>query len=309
LDVAVRALAGLGLDPAPDSRRAELRGLHFGRVGEDLGRLDAVAVAFDGLAGRVRGTAAAGTLTDYASALRTAVSGLRSAIAGTRRRLLAYRDDTLGTHLDLGDAEPPAVKEKAAGWYRATDDLKSEVDDLLASALAVLRTVVEARPFSADRQLLALGRQVTIVDGGIDHVTVTIADGSADPAAYDLDFDAASGLGTAPARTRPSARRVPSGTNGKCVFDHGGVTVTVERDLFDAATVTLTLDDGVAEPSTHTLAVPAAPVLPRVPEQAGGSDEIAAAGTGWSVHGDLFDTRDPVHSVHGVLQLDDRSAN
>lgn len=275
-------------------RRGELRGLHFGRVREDLRRLDAVADALDGQA----------PLTDYARALRGAVAGLRSALGAAHRRLVAYR----------------ATLEASSAPANATADVTSDVDDLLGSALAGLRAVVAVRPFSAGRQLLALGRQVTVVDGGIDHVTVTIADGAGDPTTYDLDFDAASGQALTPARTRPSARRIPAGTNGKCVFDHPGVTVTVERDLFDAATVILTLDDGRAEPSTHTVAVSPAPVPPRVPEQAAGSDEIAAggtagsaagstAGTGWSVHGDLFDTRDPVHSVHGVLSLDDRPGN
>ncbi|OLF04935.1 hypothetical protein BLA60_38225 [Actinophytocola xinjiangensis] len=295
-------IVGGALGGVSAQRRGELRGLHFGRVREDLRRLDAVADALDGQA----------PLTDYARALRGAVAGLRSALGAAHRRLVAYR----------------ATLEAGSAPANATADVTSDVDDLLGSALAGLRAVVAVRPFSAGRQLLALGRQVTVVDGGIDHVTVTIADGAGDPTTYDLDFDAASGQALTPARTRPSARRIPAGTNGKCVFDHPGVTVTVERDLFDAATVILTLDDGRAEPSTHTVAVSPAPVLPRVPEQAAGSDEIAAggaagstagstagsavgtaAGTGWSVHGDLFDTRDPVHSVHGVLSLDDRPGN
>ncbi len=34
---------------------------------------------------------------------------------------------------------------------------------------------------------------------------------------------------------------------------------------------------------------------------AGVGGEAGRAGTGWSVHGDLFDNHDPVYSMHGVL--------
>lgn len=38
---------------------------------------------------------------------------------------------------------------------------------------------------------------------------------------------------------------------------------------------------------------------------AGGGVDAGRAGTGWSVHGDLFDNHDPVYSMHGVLGEDD----
>ncbi|OLF15633.1 hypothetical protein [Actinophytocola xanthii] len=46
--------------------------------------------------------------------------------------------------------------------------------------------------------------------------------------------------------------------------------------------------------------------IPPVASSAGGSTEgTGRAGTGWSVHGDLFDSADPVYSMHGVLGEDD----
>jgi hypothetical protein len=38
-----------------------------------------------------------------------------------------------------------------------------------------------------------------------------------------------------------------------------------------------------------------------------GSDSGGRAGSGWSVHGDLFDSGEPVYSMHGVLGDDDRT--
>ncbi|GAB3436718.1 hypothetical protein [Actinophytocola sediminis] len=309
LDERVAAVAELelDLDPDPAAKRAELRGLHWGRIGEDVARLAELATVVDDIVGRIAHDSAAATLTTYATAVRAAATGLRSALAATHDRYRTYRDQTLDTHLSLDDQA--LTREQVDAWYRATDDLKSDVDELLAAALVTLRTIAEATPFTADRQLVATGRQLVVLGGGVDHLTVTVADGTGPATSYDLDFDAASGLTAEPAAPAGQAdERVPAGTNGKCVFAHGAVTITAERSLFDATTITLTLDNGVDQPTIHTVAVPTAPAEPAevvVPEQAGASDETAAAGIGWSVHGDLFDSRDPVHSVHGVLVLDD----
>jgi hypothetical protein len=39
----------------------------------------------------------------------------------------------------------------------------------------------------------------------------------------------------------------------------------------------------------------------------GGGADGGRAGSGWSVHGDLFDSAEPVYSMHGVLGDDDRT--
>jgi hypothetical protein len=44
------------------------------------------------------------------------------------------------------------------------------------------------------------------------------------------------------------------------------------------------------------------------PGTAAGATETGRAGSGWSVHGDLFDTTEPVYSMHGVLGDEDRTA-
>ncbi|MGB3440161.1 MAG: hypothetical protein WBA97_15555 [Actinophytocola sp.] len=43
------------------------------------------------------------------------------------------------------------------------------------------------------------------------------------------------------------------------------------------------------------------------PPGAGGGAEAGRAGSGWSVHGDLFDSGEPVYSMHGVLGDDERA--
>jgi uncharacterized protein YukE len=45
--------------------------------------------------------------------------------------------------------------------------------------------------------------------------------------------------------------------------------------------------------------------LPMTGHPGGGAGGVGRAGSGWSVHGDLFDTHEPVHSMHGVLGDDD----
>jgi uncharacterized protein YukE len=236
-------------------------------------------------------------------------------------------------------------------------------------------------------QPAADGESVMIRDGdraisvtspdGEGHVKVTVETGDARPKSYDLDFDAASGMGPRPGED-PGTENVPAGTNGQCVIRDGDLTITAERPLFDPGTIKLEVDDGVNEPTTYALdfedlarnATPgddspagsegtdtasdgeklqvtttqvylepepdARPGV-LVPGQSNGEAELASAGdddddpaaaagtaapamggagasaltdggragTGWSVHGDLFDNGDPVYSMHGVLGEDD----
>jgi len=116
-------------------------------------------------------------------------------------------------------------------------------------------------------QPAADGESVTIKDGdrsisvtspnGEGHVTVTVETGEGKPKSYDLDFDAASGMGPRPGAAEtpadPGAENVPAGTNGQCVIRDGDLTITAERPLFDPGTIKLEIDDGVNEPTTYTL--------------------------------------------------------
>jgi uncharacterized protein YukE len=45
--------------------------------------------------------------------------------------------------------------------------------------------------------------------------------------------------------------------------------------------------------------------LPMIGHPGGGTGDGGRAGSGWSVHGDLFDSGEPVYSMHGVLRNDD----
>ncbi len=65
---------------------------------------------------------------------------------------------------------------------------------------------------------------------------------------------------------------------------------------------------GEAELATAADGEPAGDAGGAMPMMAGagaGAADAGRAGTGWSVHGDLFDNGDPVYSMHGVLGEDD----
>jgi hypothetical protein len=47
--------------------------------------------------------------------------------------------------------------------------------------------------------------------------------------------------------------------------------------------------------------------LPITGGHANSGPEGGRAGSGWSVHGDLFDNGEPVYSMHGVLGDEDRA--
>ena len=67
--------------------------------------------------------------------------------------------------------------------------------------------------------------------------------------------------------------------------------------------------DGEAGIASAGAGEPAGPVGAGMPMMAGAGGANAEAGgragTGWSVHGDLFDSAEAVYSMHGVLGEDD----
>lgn len=300
------------LDPGVGPKRQELAGLHWGRIGKDAARLKGLAAAIEHIPG-VAG--------DHVGAVRAAAAGLESALAAIRTEYETYRDHSAETHLNLPKGHESAARKKIEIWYRATDRAKSDVDALLGVALENLRVIAEAEPFAdlppppGTVEIKGAGRTITVASpDGLGHVKVTVRAASG-AKSYDLDFDAASGV--TPTRADPEAEHVPAGTNGKCVIRDGDVTITAERSLFDANTITLTVDDGTNEPSTHALELPVQESEPEPepePADPGGKlsgvlvpkqPDSSRGGTGWSVHGDLFDSGDPVHSMHGVLVEDD----
>lgn len=294
------------LDPGVGTKRRELAGLHWGRIGKDVARLRGLAAAIETLSA----VAVEQSLDDYAAAVRVAAAGLESALAGIRTEYEAYRDHSVRSHLNLPDDESEA-RQKIANWYRATDRVKSDVDALFEVALENLRMVAEAGLLVPGTVAIRAGsRTITVASpDGLGHVKVTVQEAGGSKS-YDLDFDAASGM--TPMQADPDAEHVLAGTNGKCVIRHGELTITAERSLFDADTITLTLDDGSAPPQTHAVELP--PQKPPAPSGKLSGDLVpkqptgpgtSRAGTGWSVHGDLFDSGDPVYSMHGVLAEDD----
>lgn len=88
---------------------------------------------------------------------------------------------------------------------------------------------------------------------------------------------------------------------------HGDGSVSGELRLPDQpggeAQLAKAPDD--AEPSVAGMAGAGMPMMGGGPS--GGGAEGGRAGSGWSVHGDLFDSAEPVYSMHGVLGDDDRT--
>ena len=84
-----------------------------------------------------------------------------------------------------------------------------------------------------------------------------------------------------------------------------------DSDLRGAMSGRLSGDIGAAELSTaeDTPSAPAAGLAPGMPMLGnagdGQAESVGRVGSGWSVHGDLFDSGEPVYSMHGVLGDDD----
>lgn len=112
---------------------------------------------------------------------------------------------------------------------------------------------------------------VTISDGehtigvsnpGVEgHVTITVTGADGVTKTYDLDFDAASGLGPRTTGEQPASpdgvEQIAARSNGQCVIQNGDVTITAERPLFAPDQVTITIDDGAGGVSRHTIDFPA----------------------------------------------------
>ena len=103
-------------------------------------------------------------------------------------------------------------------------------------------------------------RTIGVSNPGVEgHVKVTVTGADGVTKTYDLDFDAASGLGpradAAPA-AEEGVEQVPARSDGKCVIKDGDVTITAERPLFAPDQITLTVDDGTGSTATYTVDFP-----------------------------------------------------
>jgi hypothetical protein len=221
--------------------------------------------------------------------------------------------------------ERTLVSGKVHNWYVATDQLKMNVDEMLAAGLENLRKIAETKVFAA---LTVPGAEdledavepeadplpesepeptpvesaepppaadpATISGDGwslsvtspdsAGHIGIRV-DRDDEPARrYALDFDAASGVSSLADEPGgdPDVTPVPAGTNGKCVVEDGPLTITAERPLFDPGTLKLEVDNGVDEPTTHTVDLaeanaPVAPAESTEPDDAEPSEAVEAA--------------------------------
>jgi uncharacterized protein YukE len=180
-----------------------------------------------------------------------------------------------------------------------------------------------------------------------DTITLTVADGTGAPTTYTLDFeDQATGGGDqqepAPSATATTTEDVagassdaatnepaaaspgPAATSDPVTQAGGHPTSPQAWQSDQAGSVSGVLvpeqQDGEAGlASAPDAAQPkqddetdssgmAGAGLPMMGTPGGpGSDSGGRAGSGWSVHGDLFDSGEPVYSMHGVLGDDDRT--
>lgn len=134
-------------------------------------------------------------------------------------------------------------------------------------------------------------------------IKLEVDDGVNEPTTYTLEFE------QQPAEAAPEPAAAPGapGANEQVTTPQGmledgpgtlsGVLVPVqstgEAELASA---------GAGEPAERA----GNATIGGSPMMAGaGAADTGRAGTGWSVHGDLFDNHDPVYSMHGVLREDD----
>ncbi|HEV7648042.1 MAG TPA: hypothetical protein VGP26_07770 [Actinophytocola sp.] len=168
-----------------------------------------------------------------------------------------------------------------------------------------------------------------------------VDDGVNEPTTYSLDFDdlAGNAPGDSADGSPEAAADHPAETPAAAHAEPAEAVPPAESDAADKDSAAAATTDGekvqVTTPQADFEAQPdpAAGVL--VPDQATGEAELASAGdddpagaagaaapmmggagaggagdggragTGWSVHGDLFDNGDPVYSMHGILGEDD----
>lgn len=175
-----------------------------------------------------------------------------------------------------------------------------------------------------------------------DSVTVTVDDGTGSPSTYTLDFpedtdpnasgtpqsDPATGAppanGTSPApaddtaaTASPEAAPTDAGQPGAAqaqpvtadqttnpqslVGDQrGSLSGVLQSDQRDGDAALASAPDA-ASPQSLGMVGAGMPMM-GAPQT---DDESGRAGSGWSVHGDLFDSGEPVYSMHGVLGDDD----
>jgi uncharacterized protein YukE len=157
-----------------------------------------------------------------------------------------------------------------------------------------------------------------------DQITLTVDNGTGAPTTYTIDFPDDEPTGSQPA-TDPAESGGAAATstadveakssNGTAVPGQAGHGTSPQYWLEDArgsvSGVLIPDRDGEAELASasdkpeHDATGMVGAGLPFAGSPGPNSGEPGRAGSGWSVHGDLFDSGEPVYSMHGVLGDDD----
>jgi uncharacterized protein YukE len=225
-----------------------------------------------------------------------------------------FSPDSLNLTVQDGDAAPTK-------YTLDFDDLPAPEPDAPAEAETPAEAVTTAAPShedapAADETATETATETADVpaEKTVDKAADETADGPVDKAAAETVDQTADGTVDQAGATAPAAA---DGKAGHWLGEEAGsVSGVLVPDKADAAANTeaeLPKADDVPD-NPHPPEAPAAgevgagmPVM-ATPGAATGTTETGRAGSGWSVHGDLFDTGEPVYSMHGVLGDEDRSA-
>lgn len=132
------------------------------------------------------------------------------------------------------------------------------------------------------------------------------ADPTAEPAAGAQSTTAEPAASAGPVAAEPATDAAHATTAQAWTGDQSGsVSGVLVPDQPDGEAGLASASDD-AEPKQAESGGMAGGGMPMMGAPGGGGAEAGRAGSGWSVHGDLFDTTEPVYSMHGVLGNDDR---
>ncbi|MCT2587398.1 hypothetical protein [Actinophytocola gossypii] len=356
----------LDLAPAPEDKRLEVAGLHWGRIGKDAARLHGLAAAIENVAGVVRagrerlahdwkGEAydafrtsiekVERTLDDYAGAVRGAAGNLEAALSAIRTEYATYRDDAVNTHLKFtgltepgswrkvddadvehfadrcdetlhgfasgclknndeqksyivgriitqqnyddvagwlcqdnaglvigqyqqitrwADEERSAISGKINNWYEATDQLRSDVDKLLADALDTLRIIAETKPFQT----------LSIVDAG-----PPAGGAPATPSQAPIPSAPPPAPESAPEPVPSPASEAPEPKPESVEIKHADRTIAVNNPT-DEGQIKITVDTPAGETRSYTLDFDAASGLTPAAEPLPDTEHVPAGTNG-----------------------------
>jgi uncharacterized protein YukE len=139
-----------------------------------------------------------------------------------------------------------------------------------------------------------------------DSLKLVVDDGGGNPTTYTLDYDVPAT--SPPTEAAPVANGAPSHLTSPQAWhgdQAGSVSGVLVPDRPDGEAHLPTAPDAAA-PEVGGMAGAGLPVGVA---PASSVSEGGRAGSGWSVHGDLFDNGEPVYSMHGVLGDDDKAAD